>query len=146
MQAAEFDEGVAVIDIQLARILIERGQFATAEAVDVAHCGPVHSSAEARVCAGSERRARRSAPGSGERCCAHSTCSTALRKLAGSDANLIRPRTARVRARALALLGRGADAEIEIDNGLVAAREHALRYDEALLLAHTRRNRFRRTR
>ncbi len=32
MQAAEFDEGVAVIDIQLARILIERGQFAAAEA------------------------------------------------------------------------------------------------------------------
>ena len=28
MRAAEFDEGVAVIDIQLARILIERGQFA----------------------------------------------------------------------------------------------------------------------
>ena len=54
---------------------------------------------------------------------------------AGQDANLIRPRTARVRARALAALGRTAVAENEIDNGLVAAREHALRYDEALLLA-----------
>ncbi len=53
---------------------------------------------------------------------------------AGSDANLIRPGTARVRARALALLGRVAEAENEIASRLFAAREHALRYDEALLL------------
>jgi hypothetical protein len=56
-------------------------------------------------------------------------------RAAGQDANLIRPRTARVRARALAALGRAADAENEIAVGIVVAREHALRYDEALLLA-----------
>ena len=38
---------------------------------------------------------------------------------AGQDANLIRPRTARVRARALACLGRISDAENEIENGIV---------------------------
>lgn len=56
-------------------------------------------------------------------------------QVAGQDANLIRPRTARVRGRALADLGRTADAENEIDSGIIAAREHGLRYDEALLLA-----------
>ncbi len=135
MQAAEFDEGVAVIDIQLARILIERGQFAAGRGRDVSHRGRVHSFAEARVRAGSECRARRSASGSGERRCGtrrpRPRCASGRircepdppthRTCAGARACLARPRSPMRR--------------IEIDSGLIAAREHALRYDEALLLA-----------
>ena len=134
MQAAEFDEGVAVIDIQLARIMIERGQFAQAEA-SMTHTvaeftrlqKPVFALEACVVLA--EVHLRQTQP------------ATALDLIdraahaAGQDANLIRPRTARIRARALAEIGRIADAEYEVDNGIYAAREHALRYDEALLLA-----------
>jgi tetratricopeptide (TPR) repeat protein len=134
MQAAEFDEGVSVIDIQLARILIERGQFSQAEAA-MAHTAAEftrlqkHAFAlEASVVLAEARL------GMANAAAALDLIDRASRA-AGQDASLIRPRTARVRARALAALGRHADAENEIDNGIVVAREHALRYDEALLLA-----------
>jgi tetratricopeptide (TPR) repeat protein len=134
MQAAEFDEGVAVIDIQLARILIERGQFGEAEA------------AMARTAAEFTRLQKHAFALEASVVLAEagvhlSNAAAALDLIdraahaAGSDANLIRPRTARIRARALAALGRHADAENELDNGIIAAREHALRYDEALLFA-----------
>jgi hypothetical protein len=134
MRAAEFDEGVAVIDIQLARILIERGQFREAEAAMVhtaaeftrlqKHAFALEASvvlAEARL-------------GLANAASALDLIDRAARA-AGNDANLIRPRTARVRARALVALGRDADAYDELDSGIAVARELALRYDEALLLA-----------
>ncbi len=134
MQAAEFDEGVAVIDIQLARILIERGQFAQAEA-SMSHTAAEftrlqkHAFALEASVVLAEARLSQSNPA------AALDLLDRAAQAAGQDAKLIRPRTARVRARALAALGRLEDAENEIDNGIVAAREHALRYDEALLLA-----------
>jgi tetratricopeptide (TPR) repeat protein len=134
MQAAEFDEGVAVIDIQLARIMIERGQFAQAEAA-MAHTAAEftrlqkHAFALEASVVLAEARLRQT----------HAAAALDLidraAQAAGEDANLIYPRTARIRARALAELGRIADAEIEVDNGICAAREHSLHYDEALLLA-----------
>jgi hypothetical protein len=134
MQAAEFDEGVAVIDIQLARILIERGHFAEAE------------TAMARTAAEFTRLQKPAFALEASVVLAEaglnlSNAAAALDLIdraalaAGGDANLIRPRTARIRALALAALGRRADAENELDNGIIAAREHALRYDEGLLFA-----------
>ena len=55
--------------------------------------------------------------------------------LAGKDAELLRPKTAWVRGRALTALGRGNDARAEIDVGLDAARAQQLLFEEALLLA-----------
>jgi class 3 adenylate cyclase/tetratricopeptide (TPR) repeat protein len=134
MRAAEFDEGVAIIDIQLARIAIERGQPAQAEASMAATAAEFarlqkHAFAlEATIVLAEALLAR-------------SRASDALVLIeraalaAGQDAQLARPKTARVRARALAALGRTMDVDEELAAGLDVARRHGLRYDEALLLA-----------
>ena len=134
MQAAEFDEGVAVIDIQLARILIERGQFAQAEA-SMSHTAAEFTRLQKHAFALEAGVVLAEARLSQSNAAAALDLLDRAAQAAGQDAKLIRPRTARVRARALAALGRIEDAENEIDNGIAAAREHALRYDEALLLA-----------
>ncbi len=134
MQAAEFDEGVAVIDIQLARIMIERGQFELAEA-SMTHTAAEFTRLQKHAFALEASVVLAEALLSQTHAAAALDLIDRAARAAGQDANLIRPRTARVRARALAELGRIADAENEVDSGILAAREHGLRYDEALLLA-----------
>jgi hypothetical protein len=66
--------------------------------------------------------------------------STALEMLnraaadAGDSGTLLVPQVAETRARALAALGRSATIATEIENGLAAARQLGLRYEEAMLL------------
>jgi len=132
MRALEFPEGVATIELQLARIRLGRGEFAAAAslservALDFERIGQPRYALEAHVlnsealCLG----------GDPER--ALDLLDTAVSR--SSEVGFLIARIARTRGEILSALGRFADAGAEIARGLRAAREQHLRYDEALLL------------
>jgi class 3 adenylate cyclase/tetratricopeptide (TPR) repeat protein len=133
MVAAEFDEGVAFVDIQIARIALARGvrgeaiELMRRTAAEFDRLQKPAFALEATVVLADALIADDATQ-------ALDAIDRAARA-AGADATFARPKTARVRARALAALGRNDAALAEIDRGLTAARTQRARYDEALLLA-----------
>ena len=133
MVAAQFDEGVAFTDIQLGRIALARGARDEAAALlrrtaaEFARLRKDAFALEATLVLADATVADDAAQ-------ALDLVERAARA-AGNDALLFRPKTARVRGRALALLGRVDAALTEIELGLEAARAQRQRYDEAQLLA-----------
>ena len=133
MRASEFNDGADYAEIQLARILIERGDIEEAEgmmervAEEFTKIGQASSALEAvlvrslaKVCVGD--------------------AATALELLdsaagaVGEDARLFEPQIAEAQARALAALGRKGEAERTIASGIKTARYYGLPYEEGLLL------------
>ncbi len=133
MRASGFNDGAAYAEIQLARILVERGRFAEADelmagvAAEFAGIGQSLSSLEAVMV----QAVAKASAGQAE---------AALELLedaagaAGEDARLFEPQIAEVRARVLLALGRIEEAQRAIHKGLEAARDYALPYEEAMLL------------
>ncbi len=133
MRATEFAEGAAMAQIQLARILIERGAADEADAMldrvgaELTRIGKAPTAVEAAVVRASGRVRR------GDAAAALELLDRAT-AAAGNDAILLRPAVAWARSTALAALGRFDEAEQEVRAGLAAAREQRLPYEEALLL------------
>jgi tetratricopeptide (TPR) repeat protein len=132
LRAAEFAEGVASVEIQLARILIERGVWTQAESMlervidEFNRLGKPFYVLDATVVR------------------AHGWLSagdplaalTLLRdaQTAAGEQPQLRPKAAWVAARALAALGRTDEALAEIVSGIEAARAVKALYEEGLLL------------
>lgn len=124
---------VIFADMQLARLESARGNFDTAIRAfrdirtEAKRLGERHSQLEAAVYL-SEIGTRLDDPMGALELLA------GARAEAGDDAELYACALARVRAGALALLGRTAEACSEIESGLTIARAEGLQYEEALLL------------
>jgi tetratricopeptide (TPR) repeat protein len=134
MRASGWAEGIAMIELQLGRIQVERGDFAAADqtlervTADFAHLGkPVYALEAAAARANGLHRAGQSA-------LALELLDGAIASAARSDSASMRPILACTRALACAALGRVDEAEREITAGLAAAREQNQPYEEALLL------------
>jgi hypothetical protein len=133
LRAAHFVEGMNRGEIQLARILIERGEVAQAEQMlarvqnEFGAAGQPLAALEA-ACIRAFGRLRAGAAAE-----ALALLDDA-RSAAGPDANLLLPAVACERARILGRLGRLEEARADISAGLEAARSQGLPYEEAMLL------------
>jgi tetratricopeptide (TPR) repeat protein len=133
LRSAHFTEGVNRGEIQLARIMIERQQFAEADAMlsrvqhEFASAGQVLAALEAAATRAHGRLA------SGDPAAALALLEDACRN-ATSEAELLLPVLACARGRILGALGRFDEAESTLGAGLTAARAQRLPYEEAMLL------------
>lgn len=133
MRASEFNDGAAYAEIQLARILIERGANDEAEhmmarvAAEFAKIGQALSALEALLVQSLAKI------GVGDAAAALELLASAAGEV-GDDARLFEPQIAEARARALAALGSRSEAEQAIVGGLKAARYFGLPYEEGMLL------------
>ncbi|MBT8442661.1 MAG: hypothetical protein KJO76_09775, partial [Gammaproteobacteria bacterium] len=133
MRASNFNDGAAYVEIQLARILVDRGESDEAIAMmervaaEFTKLGQLLSALEA-VMVQSLALTKAGDP----------TEALALldksAKAAGDDARLFEPQIAEARARALAALERLDDAHRVASNGLTSARNFGLPYEETMLL------------
>jgi ATP/maltotriose-dependent transcriptional regulator MalT len=133
MRASEFNDGAAYAEIQLARMLIERGKTGEADemmervAAEFTKIGQALSVLEAVLV---QSLAKTSA---GDAAAALELLDNAAGAV-GEDARLFEPQIAEARARALAAVGRMKEAEQAIAGGIKAARYYGLPYEEGLLL------------
>ena len=135
MRGSDWAEGIAMIELQLGRIQIERGDFACSGSD--ARAGDCRL----RASAGSRCTRSRRPPRARTGCIApvnrvgHWHCLTrAIARADRSESASLIPILACTRALACAALGRFDEAEREIRDGLAAAREQNQPYEEALLL------------
>lgn len=133
MRASEFNDGADYAEIQLARILIERGEAEKAERMmdrvvaEFTKIGQALSALEAVLV---QSLAKTYA---GEPAAALVLLDSAAGAV-GDDARLFEPQIAEARSRALAALGRIGEAEQTIESGIDAARYYGLPYEEGMLL------------
>jgi class 3 adenylate cyclase/tetratricopeptide (TPR) repeat protein len=133
VKAAEFAEGVASVELQLARIFIERGDYAQAESIlkhsvdEFARLGKSFYLLDATTLR-ADARLR-----AGDPAMALEWVQEAQR-VSGEQPQL-RPKTAWVLSRALGELERVEEAQTEIEAGLEAARAVGALYEEGLLLS-----------
>jgi len=133
MLASGFREGVAIIEIQIGRTLIERGALQDADELlqrvvdEFKRIGKKFYVLEATVFLAHGRLT------AGDPMSALLLLDAA-EVAAGNDALIMRPKTAWVRGRILAALGRTDDARRELDAGLESARAQRLLDYEALIL------------
>jgi class 3 adenylate cyclase/tetratricopeptide (TPR) repeat protein len=134
MRASDWTEGIAMIELQLGRIHIERGDFAAADQMldrvtaDFGRIGkPMYALEAAAARANGLHRA-------GQSTLALELLDRAIARAGGSDSASLRPILACTRALACATLGRVDEAEREIIDGLAAARAQNQPYEEAMLL------------
>ncbi len=133
LRAAHFTEGVNRAEIQLAQILLERGDIVAAGDMlqrvqrEFSEAGQALAALEV-VAVLAKVRLRQ-----GEAKEALALIEQAT-KAAGSDARLLLPVVACVRGQILAALGRLAEAEGVLSAGIQAANEQGLPYEQALLL------------
>jgi tetratricopeptide (TPR) repeat protein len=132
LRAAHFTEGVNRAEIQLSRILIERGMLAEAESMlervqrEFVQAGQPVAALEAAVMrAAALLRAARAADAL--------TLLDEAMKRAGRDAQLLLPLVATERGPILAALGRTGEAVDVVADGIAAAEEQGLPYEKALL-------------
>jgi class 3 adenylate cyclase/tetratricopeptide (TPR) repeat protein len=134
VRASDWAEGVAMIELQLARIQIERGGYEAADEMlerVVAEFErldkPMYALEASATRALGLCRAGKPAAALGLLTRVGAAART-------NDMGLMRPVLAHARATALALLGRSEDAERDLADGLLAARNQGLPYEEAMLL------------
>lgn len=133
LRAAGFPDGASFADMQLGRLLAARGETEAAEQMlegarrEFARLGIAGSALEAAVHLAETMTRRGDAAG------ALALLSSAVRA-AGDDAAVLTAAVARVTGAALSALGRVAEADARVAEGLAAARHHNLPYEEALLL------------
>ena len=133
MRASGFNDGAAYTELQLARALVNRGALDEASGI-LERIGAqfiaFRQSASALEAAlvGALVRIRQGKAGA-----ALDLVERAV-KAAGAGSAMLAPQVAEVRSRALAASGDAAAAAREIEEGIVAARQLGLLYDEAMLL------------
>jgi tetratricopeptide (TPR) repeat protein len=133
MRASQFSEGAAPVEVQLARILIERGQLRQADellehvAAELRQLGKLTTALEASTLQAFAR------VGLGDPAGALTLLDGAV-ALAGNHAGFVGPRVAFTRAAALSALGRADEAIPVLRDGLRDAAAQNLPYERALLL------------
>ncbi len=133
LRASEFAEGVSCAELQLARLLVERGELEKADRL-------LERVAEVFASLGQTSRSLECALLQAESALRAGEPSAALEGVeravaaAREDAALLAPQIAHTRARALAALGRHAEAQREVETGLASAQEQDLAYETGMLL------------
>jgi hypothetical protein len=133
MRASGFNDGAAYAEVQLGRVLVERGAAAAADELlgragaELLGCGRKSGALEAALVQ-ALARVRLGQPGSALELIDRTAATP------GVQSGLLAPQVAESRAAALAALGRPDEAEAELASGLETARERGLSYEEGRLL------------